>query len=112
VDGATQGGNHVVSGDSAAGAESIRQQLQAFRETRKSDFAQLGAALQSGDADGAQQAYNAWVTLGQNSPNRNGAAFQRADRAPDFSAIGAALQNVDLAAAQQAFASTVSPWIY
>jgi len=88
-----------------AGAESIFQQLQAFRQARRSDLAQLGAALQSGNTAGAQQAYNALVVLGQSGPNRNGATFQRADRAQAFNAIGTALQNGDLASAQQAFAT-------
>jgi len=97
------GGENNTGTGNVAGIESIYQQLQAFRQTRKSDLAQLGAALQSGHTAGAQQAYNALVALGQNGPNRNGAAFQRTDRAQAFSAIGTALQNGDLAAAQQAF---------
>jgi Skp family chaperone for outer membrane proteins len=88
-----------------AGAESIFQQLQAFRQARQSDLARLGTALQSGDTAGAQQAYSALITLGQNGPNRNGATFQRTDRAQAFNTIGAALQNGNLAAAQQAFAT-------
>jgi len=96
-------GGGQTSTASANGAESIFQQLQAFRQARQSDLAQLGAALQSGNTAGAQQAYNALVSLGQNGPNRNGATFQRSDRAQAFNAIGAALQSGNLAAAQQAF---------
>jgi hypothetical protein len=84
--------------------ESIFQQLQDFRNTRKSDVAQLGAALQSGDTQGAQQAYGALVALGKSGPNSNGAVFQRADRAQAFAAIGQALQSGDSAGAQKAFA--------
>jgi len=102
------GGQDNTETGNVASAESIYQQLQTFRETRKSDLAQLGAALQSGDKAGAQQAYNALVALGHNGPNRNGAAFQRSDRAQAFGAIGSALQNGDLAAAQQAFTTLAS----
>jgi len=89
--------------DIATAAESIFQQRQDFRQQRKTGIQQLGQALQSGNADAAQQAYDALVALGQNGPFRNGQTFQRADRAQDFAAIGQALQSGDLAAAQQAF---------
>jgi DNA-binding FadR family transcriptional regulator len=87
----------------AAAAESIYQQEREFRQQRRTDLEQLGQALQSGNADAAQQAYDALVTLGQNGPFRNSQPFQRADRAQDFAAIGQALQSGDLAGAQQAF---------
>ncbi len=84
-------------------AESIYQQRQEFRQERKADLAQLGKALQSGNADAAQQAYDALVALGQKGPFRNAEPFQRADRAQDFTVIGQALQSGNLAGAQQAF---------
>ncbi len=90
------------------GAESIYQQERDFRQQRKTDLAQLGTALQSGDVNAAQTAFNALVALGQNRPFRNGEPFQRTDRAQDFSAIGQALQSGDLADAQQAFAALAS----
>ncbi|HEY1401975.1 MAG TPA: hypothetical protein VF953_10330 [Terriglobales bacterium] len=87
----------------AASAESIFQQRQDFREQRKTDIQQLGQALQAGNADAAQQAYDALTALGQNGPFRNSDPFQRTDRAQDFAAIGQALQSGDLAGAKQAF---------
>jgi Skp family chaperone for outer membrane proteins len=86
-------------------ASSIYQQLQAYRQQRQADLAQLGQALQSGDLTGAQQAFDALTALGQSGPNKNGQLFQRADRTQDFQAIGQALQSSDLAGAQSAFAS-------
>lgn len=91
------------SSGAVTGTESIYQQLQDFRNTRKADIAQLGAALQSGDTQGAQKAYDALVALGKSGPNQNGAVFQRSDRAQAFAAIGQALQSGDLAGAQKAF---------
>jgi len=64
----------------------------------------LGTALQSGNTQAAQQAYDALVALGKAGPYRNGATFQRSDRAQAFTAIGSALQSGDLAAAKKAFA--------
>jgi len=87
----------------AAATDRIFQQREDFRQQRKTEIQQLGQALQSGDADAAQQAYDALVALGQNGPLRNGQTFQRADRAQDFAAIGWALQSGDLASAKQAF---------
>jgi hypothetical protein len=89
--------------DAAAAAESIFQQRQDFRQQRKTEIQQLGQALQSGNADAAQQAYDALVALGQNGPFRNGQTFQRTDRTQDFAATGQALQSGDLAAAKHAF---------
>ena len=89
-------------------ASSIYKQLQAFRQQRQADVAQLGQALQSGDLAGAQAAFDALTALGQSGPNKNGATFARADRNQDFQAIGQALQNGDLAGAQAAFASLSS----
>jgi len=96
---------NIGQSGAAAGTESIHQQLQDFRNARKSGVAQLGTALQSGDLNAAQQAYSALVALGQNGPSKNGAVFQRSDRAQAFAAIGQALQSGDLAGAQQAFAN-------
>ena len=84
-------------------AESIFQQLQTFRDQRKTDLQQLGTALHAGDVNAAQQAYDTLVALGQNGPFRTSEPFRRADRAQDFAAIGQALQNGDLESAQQAF---------
>jgi hypothetical protein len=89
-------------------ASSIYQQLQAYRQQRLADLAQLGQALQSGDLNGAQQAFDALTALGQSGPYKRGQPFQRADRAQDFQAIGQALQSGDLAGAQSAFASLAS----
>lgn len=100
--GGTQG---TAGADTVAAPQSIFQQLQSFRAQRKTDLVQLGKALQSGDVNAAQQAFDALVALGQNSPFRSPGPFRRADRAQDFAAIGQALQNGDLAGAQQAFAA-------
>jgi hypothetical protein len=102
---ATQNGDATGN---VADTESIYQQLQTFREARKADITQLGTALRSGDATGAQQAYAALVALGKNGPNGNGQAFQRSDRAQAFDAIGTALSAGDLAGANQAFANLAS----
>jgi hypothetical protein len=87
----------------AAATDRIFQQREDFRQQRKIEIQQLGQALQSGDGDAAQQAYDALVALGQNGPLQNGQTFHRADRAQDFAAIGQALQSGDLAGAKQAF---------
>lgn len=84
-------------------ASSIYQQLQAFREQRKTALAQLGQALQSGDLAGAQTAFDALTALGTSGPNKDGQPYQQAGRASDFQAIGEALQSGDLAGAQSAF---------
>lgn len=112
-DATTQGSPAVILNigggqNSTTGAESIFQQLQAFRHAGESDLKQLGAALQSGNTSSAQQAFNALVALGQTGLFSNGTAFQRGDQAQAFNAIGTALQNGDLAGAQQAFASLVN----
>jgi hypothetical protein len=84
---------------------SIYQQLQAYRQQRQADVAQLGQDLQAGNLNAAQQDFNTLTTLGQSGPNKNGQTFSQADRAQDFQAIGQALQSGDLAGAQSAFAS-------
>lgn len=92
----------------AVSSSSIYQELQTFYQTRKTDLQQLGQALQSGDLTGAQTAYTALTTLGQNGPFANSEPFRKADRDQDFIAIGQALQSGDLAGAQQAFATLES----
>ncbi|MGD0792682.1 MAG: hypothetical protein ABR920_13025 [Terriglobales bacterium] len=86
-------------------APSIYQQLQAYRQQRQADLAQLGKDLQAGNLTAAQQDFTTLTALGQSGPYKNGQTFARADRAQDFQAIGQALQNGDLAGAQSAFAS-------
>ncbi|MGA3091702.1 MAG: hypothetical protein ABSD75_24090 [Terriglobales bacterium] len=89
---------------------SIYQQLQAYRQQKQADIAQLGQDLQSGNLSAAQQDYSTLVALGQSGPNKNGQTFQRTDRSTDFAAIGKALQNGDLSGAQSAFASLESTY--
>jgi hypothetical protein len=96
------------SATAADSASSIYQQLQAYRQQRQTDLAQLGQALQSGDLAGAQSAFDTLTALGQGGPNKNGQPFQLAERAQDFQAIGQALQSGDLAGAQSAFAKLTS----
>ncbi len=96
------------SSAAADSASSIYQQLQAYRQQRQADLAQLGQALQSGDLAGAQSAFDTLTALGQSGPNKNGQPFQLAERAQDFQAIGQALQSGDLAGAQSAFAKLAS----
>jgi len=88
-----------------SGASSIYQQLQAFRQQRQADVAQLGQDLQAGNATAAQQDFNTLTALGQTGPNRDAGPFQQAARAQDFQTIGTALQSGNLAAAQTAFAN-------
>ncbi|MGA2357040.1 MAG: hypothetical protein ABSG02_21300 [Terriglobales bacterium] len=87
------------------GTSSIYQQLQAYRQQRTADLAQLGQDLQTGNLSAAQQDFSTLTALGQTGPNKNGQTFQRADRAQDFQAIGEALQSGNLADAQSAYAS-------
>ena len=83
---------------------SIYHELQTYYQTRKSDLADLGNALQSGSLSDAQKAYDAIVALGQSGPFAGGAPFRLSQREQDFEAVGKALQAGDLAGAQQAFA--------
>jgi hypothetical protein len=92
----------------AVSSNSIYQQLQGFYLQRKTDLQQLGQALQSGDLNGAQQAFNALQTLGQSGPFASADPFRNTQREQDFAAIGQALQSGDLAGAQQAFATLES----
>lgn len=104
--GSTSGSTSGTSG--TTGTESIYQQLQDFRSTRKTDLQQLGQALSSGDLTTAAQDYQDLVTLGQQGPFASGGAFQRSDRAQDLQAIGQALQSGSLTSAQQAYATLES----
>jgi hypothetical protein len=76
--------------------------VQSFIRQRSADLGQLADALKSGDLNGAQQAYQALVSLGQQGPFKNGTPFGAANRAQDFQAVGTALQAGDLAGASQA----------
>ena len=88
----------------AVSSSSIYAELQSFYQNRQSDVKALGDALQSGDLNAAQQAYNQLASLGQSGPFGNAEPFSRTDRAQDFQAIGQALSAGDLVAAQAAFA--------
>lgn len=87
------------------GTSSIYQQLQAYRQQRTADLAQLGQDLQAGNLSAAQTDFNTLTALGQSGPYKNGQTFQRTDRAQDFQAIGQALQSGNLSDAQSAYAS-------
>jgi hypothetical protein len=100
----TQGDNATATSSSS----SIYQQLQAYRQQRQADLAQLGEDLKAGNLSAAQQDFNTLTTLGQSGPNKNGQTFARADREQDFQAIGQALENGDLASAQSAFTNLTS----
>lgn len=84
---------------------SIYQQLQAYRQQRTADLAQLGQDLQAGNLSAAQTDFNTLTALGQSGPYKSGQTFQRADRAQDFQAVGQALQSSNLSDAQSAYAS-------
>jgi hypothetical protein len=90
----------TIQGSQGTGAT---QDNHGFYRQRKIDLAQLGQALRSGDAEGAQQAYDALVALGHDGPFKNGETFHRSDRAEAFSGIGNALASGDLAGAISAF---------
>jgi hypothetical protein len=85
-------------------SQSIYQQLQEYRQQRKSDIAQLGQDLASGNTANALQDFNTLVSLGQNGPFKSGNTFSNNQREQDFTAIGKALQSGDVKGAQQAFA--------
>ncbi len=89
----------------AVSSSSILQELQSFYQNRQADVRQLGSALQNGDLNGAQQAYNALAALGQSGPFDNSEPFSKSGRAQAFEAVGQALQSGDLAGAQAAFAT-------
>jgi outer membrane protein assembly factor BamD (BamD/ComL family) len=96
------------SAAASGGASSIYQQLRAYQQQRQADVAQLGKDLKAGDLQAAQQDFNTLTLLGQSGPNKNGQAFQQANRSQAFQAIGQALQSGDLTGAQSAFASLES----
>ncbi|HLM79992.1 MAG TPA: hypothetical protein VK302_05095 [Terriglobales bacterium] len=89
----------------AVSSSSIFLELQSFYRNRQADVKQLGSALQSGDLNGAQQAYNALAALGQSGPFASSEPFSKSSRAQAFEAVGQALQSGDLAGAQAAFAT-------
>jgi len=98
----------IGSPSGTSDTESIYQQLQDFRSSRKADLQQLGQALTSGDLKTAEQDYDNLVQLGQQGPFSTAQPFERSDRAQDFQAIGQALQSGSLASAQQAYATLES----
>src|SRR5258706_73460 len=89
----------------AVSSLSIFQELQSFYQSRRADLKQLGSALQSGDLNGAQQAYNTLAALGQSGPFANSEPFAKSSRAQAFDAVGQALQDGDLGGGQAAFAN-------
>jgi hypothetical protein len=89
----------------AVSSTSIFQELQSFQQSRQSDLQQLGSALQSGDLNGAQQAYTTLAALGENGPFANSEPFASSSRVQAFNALGEALQAGDLTRAQTAFAA-------
>lgn len=89
----------------AVSSSSLPSGVQSFLQQRDADLKQLGTALEAGNLAGAQQAFNAILSLSQNNPSANGNSFKVTQRQQDFSAIGQALAAGDLAGAQQAFAA-------
>jgi hypothetical protein len=73
-----------------------------YWQQRWADMQQLAHALNTGDLNGAQAAYNAIVQIGKTDPYGTGVPFKMANREQDFQAVGAALQSGDLAGAKQA----------
>jgi hypothetical protein len=94
---------------SAVSSSSLLQELQGFYQNRQADVKQLGNALQSGDLNGAQQAYNTLAALGRGGPFAGSQAFSNSSRGQAFNAIGQALQSGDLAGAQAAFSTLTGP---
>jgi Skp family chaperone for outer membrane proteins len=92
----------------AVSSSSLFQEVQSFYQTRQADVKHLGSALQSGDLNGAQQAYKALAVLGEDGPFANSEPFSKSSRAQAFNAIGEALQAGDLTRAQAAFAPLTS----
>ncbi len=87
-----------------SGSPIMQQPLQPYFDHRRADMVQLGKDLKSGDLQGAEQAYESIVSLGQHGPFK-GAAFAMGSREQDFQAIGQAIQSGDLSAAAQAYKS-------
>ncbi len=92
----------------AVSTQSIYQELQSFNASRQADLKQLGNALQSGDLNGALQAFNTLSQLGQGGPFANAEPFAKSSRAQAFETVGQDLQNGDLAGAQAAFTTLAS----
>jgi len=92
----------------AVSSPSIYQELQSFYQSRHADVKQLGSALQSGDLNGAQQAFNTLAVLGQSGPFANSEPFAKASRDQAFETIGQDLQAGNLAGAQTAFAALMN----
>ena len=92
----------------AVSTQSIYQEPQSFNASRQAELKQLGNALQSGDLNGALQAFNTLAQLGQAGPFANAEPFAKSSRAQAFETVGQDLQNGDLAGAQAAFASLTS----
>lgn len=83
---------------------SLRNDFQQIRDTFKS----LGAALQSGDLDGAKKAYGALDQAmrdlqGRGSNDNNSPSKANSSIANDMKALDEALQSGDMDAAKQAF---------
>jgi hypothetical protein len=93
-----------------ASASSVYEQIQAYRQQKQADVAQLGQDLAAGNTNAAEQDFTALTALGQSGPNANGQVFQNSTRAQDFQAIGQALQSGDLAGAQSDFANLASTY--
>ncbi|HSZ63108.1 MAG TPA: hypothetical protein VK828_14995 [Terriglobales bacterium] len=93
----------TLSSTTATG--SIYQQLQAYRQQRTADLAQLGQDLQAGNLTAAQTDFNTLTALGQSGPYKSGQTFQRSDRNQDFQTIGQALQTGNVSLAQSAYSS-------
>ncbi len=97
-----------TSASTTGSTSSIFQQIQAYRQQKQADVAQLGQDLAAGNTNAAEQDFTTLTTLGQSGQNANGQVFQNSTRAQDFQAIGQALQAGDLAGAQSDFANLAS----
>jgi hypothetical protein len=82
---------------------SIYVRLQAYRQQRSADLAQLGQDLKAGDLSAARKDFAALKARGRSGPNKNGQTYQNAVRSQNLHAIGHALRKGDLAAAQSAY---------
>jgi hypothetical protein len=96
----TKPGNATTAADNTA---SIYVRLQAYRQQRSADLAQLGQDLKAGDLSAARKDFAALRALGRSGPNKNGQTYQNAVRSQNLHAIGHALRKGDLAAAQSAY---------
>ena len=89
-------------------SNSVSTDLKSYFQQRNFDMHNLGQMLKSGDLQGAQQAFEAMKTLGQNGPFANGDTFKMNQREHAFEAVGQALQSGDLDGAQEAFKHLVT----